>query len=144
MRKGWRRKHFDGRGWKRKWKCWTGAGRGSNFFKIRHFRIFKLATTVGVKCNNNNNISNQGVEPNLNSNYKPEWTFSFWWTRTEPEPANFYFSEPNQTWTFKIVLKWTQTRPEPLTKVRIYFSISGCRWRWYTHNKSSGDYQQDQ
>ena len=25
------------------------------FFKIRRFWIFKLATTVGVKCNNNNN-----------------------------------------------------------------------------------------
>ena len=32
----------------------------------------------------------QGVEPNR----KPEWTVSFWWTRTEPEPAKFYFSEP--------------------------------------------------
>ena len=48
------------------------------------------------------------------------------------------------TWTLKIVLQWTQTEPEPLTKVRIYFSISGCHWRWYTHNKSSGDHQQDQ
>ena len=36
----------------------------------------------------------QGVEPNLNPNRKPEWTVSFWWTRTEPEPAKFYFSEP--------------------------------------------------
>ena len=56
---------------------------------------------------------NQGVEPNLNPNRKPEWTVSFWWTRTEPEPAKFYFSEPepnlnpqncaqvnpNRTWT---------------------------------------------
>ena len=33
---------------------------------------------------------------------------------------------------------------EPLTKVRIYFSIFGCRWRWYTHNKSCDDHQQDQ
>ena len=80
------------------------------------------------------------------------------WTRTvnpnepfhfgEPEPnlnqQNFTSVNPNQTWTLKIVLKWTQTEPEPLTKVRIYFSISGCRWRWYTHNKSSGDHQQDQ
>ena len=37
---------------------------------------------------------NQDVEPNLNPNRKPEWTVSFWWTRTEPEPAKFYFSEP--------------------------------------------------
>ena len=37
-----------------------------------------------------------------------------------------------------------RTEPEPLTKVIIYFSISGCRWRWYTYNKSSGDHQQDQ
>ena len=80
------------------------------------------------------------------------------WTRTvnpnepfhfgEPEPnlnqQNFTSANLNQTWTLKIVLKWTQTEPEPLTKVRIYFSISGCRWRWYTHNKSSGDHQQDQ
>ena len=55
-----------------------------------------------------------GVEPNLNPNRKPERTVSFWWTRTEPEPAKFYFSEPepnlnpqncaqvnpNRTWTF--------------------------------------------
>ena len=55
----------------------------------------------------------QSVEPNLNPNRKPEWTVSFWWTRTEPEPAKFYFSEPepnlnpqncaqvnpNRTWT---------------------------------------------
>ena len=39
-------------------------------------------------------IINQGVKPNLNPNRKPEWTVSFWWTRTEPEPAKFYFSEP--------------------------------------------------
>ena len=53
----WKRKHYDERGWKRKWtrkrKCWKGDGSRSNFFKIRRFRIFKLATTVGVKCNNN-------------------------------------------------------------------------------------------
>ena len=55
----------------------------------------------------------QGVEPNLNPYRKPEWTVSLWWTRTEPEPAKFYFSEPepnlnpqncaqvnrNRTWT---------------------------------------------
>ena len=55
----------------------------------------------------------QGVEPNLNPNRKPEWTVLFWWTRTEHEPAKFYFSEPepnlnpqncaqvnpNRTWT---------------------------------------------
>ena len=55
----------------------------------------------------------QGVEPNLNPNCKPEWTISFRWTRTEPEPAKFYFSKPepnlnpqncalvnpNRTWT---------------------------------------------
>ena len=57
----WKQKHFDERGWKRKRtrkrKCSKGAGSGSNFFKIRRFRIFNLATTVGVKCyNNNNNI----------------------------------------------------------------------------------------
>ena len=60
-----------------------------------------------------NSSINQGVEPNLNPNRKPEWTVSFWWTRTEPEPAKFYFSEPepnlnlqncaqvnpNRTWT---------------------------------------------
>ena len=80
------------------------------------------------------------------------------WTQTVNPNEPFHFGEPkpnlnqqnftsvnlNQTWTLKIVLKWTQTEPEPLTRVRIYFSISGCRWRWYTHNKSSGDYQQDQ
>ena len=80
------------------------------------------------------------------------------WTRIVNPNEPFHFGEPkpnlnqqdftsvnlNQTWTLKIVLKWTQTEHEPLTKVRIYFSISGCRWRWYTHNKSSGDYQQDQ
>ena len=81
------------------------------------------------------------------------------WTRTVNPNEPFHFGEPepnlnqqnftsvnlNQTWTLKIVLKWTQTEPEPLTKVGIYFSISGCRWRWYTHNKSSsGDHQQDQ
>ena len=86
----------------------------------------------------------QGVEPNLNPNRKPEWTVSFWWTRTEPEPAKFTSVNLNQTWTLKIVLKWTQTELEPLTKVRTYFSIFGCRWGWYTHNKSSGDHQQDQ
>ena len=55
----------------------------------------------------------QGVEPNLNPSRKPEWTVSFWWTQTEPEPAKFYFRElepnlspqncaqvnPNRTWT---------------------------------------------
>ena len=80
------------------------------------------------------------------------------WTRTvnpnepfrfgEPEPnlnqQNFSSVNLNQTWTLKIVLQWTQTEPEPLAKVRIYFSLSGCRWRWYSHNKRSGDYQQDQ
>ena len=35
---------------------------------------------------------NQGVEPNPNQD--PEWTDSFWWTRTEPEPEKFYFSKP--------------------------------------------------
>ena len=80
------------------------------------------------------------------------------WTRTVNPNEPFHFGEPepnlneqnftsvnlNQTWTLKIVLKWTQTEPEPLTKVRIYFSICVCRWRWYTHNKSSGELQQDQ
>ena len=90
------------------------------------------------------------------------------WTRTVNPNEPFHFGEPepnlnqqnftsvnlnqqnftsvnlNQTWTLKIVLKWTWTEPEPLTKVRIYFSITGCRWRWYTHNKSSGDHQQNQ
>ena len=51
------------------------------------------------------------------------------WTRTvnlnepfhfgEPEPnlnqQNFTSVNLNQTWTLKIVLKWTQTEPEPLT-----------------------------
>ena len=49
----------------------------------------------------------------------------------EPEPnlnqKNFTSVNLNQTWTLKIVLKWTQTEPEPLTKARIYFSISRCR-----------------
>ena len=80
------------------------------------------------------------------------------WTRTVNPNEPFHFGEPkpnlnqqnftsvnlNQTWTLKIVLKWTRTEPEPLTKVRIYFSISECRWRWYTHKKSSGELQQDQ
>ena len=55
----WKGKHFDERGWKRKRtrkrKCWKGSGSGSNFFKIRRFRIFNLVTTIGVKCYNNNN-----------------------------------------------------------------------------------------
>ena len=78
------------------------------------------------------------------------------WTRTVNPNEPFHFGEPNlnqqnftsvnlnQIWTLKIVLKWTQTEPEPLTKVRIYFSVSWCRWRWYTPNTSSGDHQQDQ
>ena len=80
------------------------------------------------------------------------------WTRTVNSNEPFHFGEPepnlnqqnftsvnlNRTWTLKIVLKWTQIEPEPLTKVRIFFSISGYRWRWYTHNKSSGDHQQHQ
>ena len=80
------------------------------------------------------------------------------WTRTVNPNEPFHFGEPkpnliqqnftsvnlNQTWTLKIVLKWTQTEPEPLTKVRIYFSISGCHSRWCTHHKSSSDHQQDQ
>ena len=90
------------------------------------------------------------------------------WTQTVNQNEPFHFGEPepnlnqqkftsvnlnqqkftsvnlNQTWTLKIVLKWTQSEPKPLTKVRIYFSISGCRWRWYTHNNSSGDHQLDQ
>ena len=43
---------------------------------------------------NIDNLCKQGVEPNLNPNRKPEWTVSFWWTRTKPEPAKIYFSEP--------------------------------------------------
>ena len=53
------------------------------------------------------------LEGYVKSSRKPEWTISFWWTRTEPEPAKFYFSEPelnlnpqncaqvnpNRTWT---------------------------------------------
>ena len=64
----------------------------------------------------------QGVEPNLNPNWNPNELFHF----GEPEPnlnqQNFTSVNLNQTWTLKIVLKWTQTEPEPLTKVRIYFS----------------------
>ena len=82
----------------------------------------------------------QGVDRTAN----PNEPFHF----GEPEPnlnqQNFTSVNLNQTWTLKIVLKWTQTEPEPLTKVRTYFSVSGCRWRWYTHNKSSGDHHQDQ
>ena len=63
----------------------------------------------------------QGVEQNLNQNRKPNEPFYF----GEPEPnlnqQNFISVNLNQTWTLKIVLKWTQTEPEPLTKVRIYF-----------------------
>ena len=81
-------------------------------------------------------VSNRTVNPN-----EP---FHF----GEPEPnlnqQNFTSVNLNQIWTLKIVLKWTQTEPEPLIKVRIYFSISGCRWPWYTHNMSSGDHRQDQ
>ena len=53
----WKRKHLDERDWKRTRKrlILSGARSGSNFSKIRRFRIFKQATTVWVKCNNNNN-----------------------------------------------------------------------------------------
>ena len=58
------------------------------------------------------------------------------WTRTVNPNEPFHFGEPepnlnqqnftsvnlNQIWTLKIVLKWTQTEPEPLTKVRIYYA----------------------
>ena len=85
---------------------------------------------------------NQGVEPNLNR--KPKWTVSFWWTRTEPEPAKFYFSEPEPNLNPQNCAQVNPNRTWTPNKVRIYFSISECRWRWYTHNKSSGDHQQDQ
>ena len=55
------------------------------------------------------------------------------WTRTVNPNEQFHFGELepnlnqqtftsvnlNRTWTLKIVLKWTQTEPEPLKKVRI-------------------------
>ena len=84
-----KRMDFDERGWRRKQtrkrKCSKGAGSGSDFFKIRRFRIFKLATTVGVKCyNNNNNIKSttrawNGMENGTERKFRygiwkmPEW-----------------------------------------------------------------------
>ena len=57
-------------------------------------------------------VSNRTVNPN-----EP---FHF----GEPEPnlnqQNFTSVNLNQTWTLKIVLKWTQTEPEPLTKEYIF------------------------
>ena len=76
--------------------------------------ISKVALNhVGVHVITKKQAQKQGVEPNLNPNRKPEWTVSFWWTRTEPEPPKFYFNEPepnlnpqncaqvnpNRTWT---------------------------------------------
>ena len=73
----WKRKHFDERGWKRKRKCWKGAGSGSNFFKIRLFQISNPATTVGVKCYNNNN----NLESTTTAWYGMEWKVE--WNGTE-------------------------------------------------------------
>ena len=63
----WKRKHFDERGWKRKRKCWKGTR--NNFFKIRRFRIFNLATTVGVNCYN--------IESTTRAWYGMEWNGNF-------------------------------------------------------------------
>ena len=75
----WKRKHFDERGWKRKQtrkrKCCKEARSGSNFFKFRRLRIFKLATTVGVKCNNNN------IKSTTRTWYGMEWKMK--WNGTE-------------------------------------------------------------
>ena len=71
----WKRKHFDER-------VGSGSELGSKrvetepeaeavFFKIRRFRIFSLATTVGVKCYNNNN--NNNIESTTRSWYGMEW-----------------------------------------------------------------------
>ena len=74
----WKRKHFDERGWKRKRtrkrKHWKGAGSGSSFFKIRRFRIFNLATTARVKCNNN-------IESTTRAWYIMKWKME--WNGTE-------------------------------------------------------------
>ena len=43
------------------------------FFKIRRFRIFKLATTVGEKCKNNNN----NIKPTTRAWYGVEWNKNF-------------------------------------------------------------------
>ena len=88
--------------------------------------------------------AHQGVEPTLNPNRKPEWTVSFWWTWTEPEPTKFYFSEPEPNLNPQNRAQVNPNRTWTPNKVRIYFSISECRWRWYTQNKRSGDHQQDQ
>ena len=80
-RKWWKRKHFDERGWKqkqtRKRKFWKGAGSVRNFFKIRCFRIFKLATTVGVKCNKNNNSIKSTARAWCGMEWKMEWNGNF-------------------------------------------------------------------
>ena len=82
----WKRKHFDERGRKRKRKCWKGAGSGSNFFKIRRFRILNLATTVWVKCYNNNK---NNIESTTRAWYEMERKFRYgiWkmpeWNRME-------------------------------------------------------------
>ena len=66
----------------------------------------------------------QGVEPTWTRTVNPNELFHFGEPKPNLNQQNFTSVNLNQTWTFKIVLKWTQTEPEPLTKVRIYFSIS--------------------
>ena len=102
------------------------------FLALPLYFFLKVSIALTVKIR----VSNRTVNPN-----EP---FHFSEPESNLNQQNFTSVNLNQTWTLKIVLKWTQTKPEPLTKVRIYFSMSGCCWRWYTHNKSSGDHQQDQ
>ena len=63
----------------------------------------------------------QGVKPNLNSNRKLEWTVLFGEPKPNLNQQNFTSVNLNQTWTFKIVLKWTQTEPEPPNKSKNIF-----------------------
>ena len=61
-------------------------------------------------------------KPNLNPNRKTRMNrFIFGAPEPNLNQQNFTSVNLNQTWTLKIVLKWTQTEPEPLTKVRIFF-----------------------
>ena len=79
----WKRKR-----WKRLIFCVSGSELGSGsvekkpeaeaiFFKIRRFRILNLATTVGVKCYNNNN----NIKTTTRAWYGMEWKIE--WNETE-------------------------------------------------------------
>ena len=78
------------------------SGRIISYYKLLYVNYSNYDSQNATQQNNDEFVATsaakhhqyQGVEPNLNPNRKPEWTVLFWWTRTEPEPAKFYFSEP--------------------------------------------------